>query len=302
MSWWEAFFHPQYLDLVWFCLVGVISSCLFSFLPALHIYNVIGIFMWFMLQFESMLEPMQLVAICMGMIVGYSILNTVPSTFFSPGDESLSYYVLPGAQWLAQGKGWEAVMLTGMGAVGGLVVLALLAPLLISILPGLRAITAPHMFWIIGAVISFMVLSEWPKGTSQSPSCWANLWEGWKYLGVGLITFVLAALLGFIVTSRTFVPVEFAFQSITPVFVGLFALPWLITNLICLGRIPRQHVSESVDLDWELFARGTFSGFLGGFTAAYVPIVTAGVGGLMSGHGTAQRDSRLFVMSFGTCK
>jgi len=33
-----------------------------------------------------------------------------------------------------------------------------------------------------------------------------------------------------------------------------------------------------------------------------VPIVTAGVGGLMAGHATAQRDGRLFVMSYGTCK
>jgi putative membrane protein len=98
------------------------------------------------------------------------------------------------------------------------------------------------------------------------------------------------------------VPLDFAFQSITPVFVGLFAIPWLITNLINIGKIPRQHVAESIELDWSLFARGTFGGFLGGFVAAYVPIVTAGVGGLMAGHATAQRDSRLFVMSYGTCK
>ena len=147
-----------------------------------------------------------------------------------------------------------------------------------------------------------MILSEWPKGVSQSKNCWTNFFEGWKFLGVGIATFILSGILGFIVMSKTMVPLDFAFQSITPVFVGLFAIPWLITNIINIGVIPKQHEAQSIELDWGMVLRGTFGGFLGGFFAAYVPIVTAGVGGLMAGHATAQRDGRLFVMSYGTCK
>lgn len=297
-----AILTPEHLDLVYFAVLGVFGSAVISLVPALHIYNVVGIFLLLMLKLELLLTPMQLVALAMGMIVGYSILNTVPATILSPGDESMSYYVLPGAQWLAQGKAYESIILTGVGAVGGLAVLAVLAPVFIWVLPGLKTVTAPHMFWIIGAVISYMILSEWPKGISQSESCWANFFEGWKFLAAGLATFCLSALLGFIVMAKTLVPIEFAFQSITPVFVGLFAVPWLITNIINLGRIPPQHVCRSLDLTPELCARGVFGGFLGGFVAAFIPIVTAGVGGLMAGHATAQRDSRLFVMSYGTCK
>ncbi len=294
--------NPQNLDLVYFCVMGVAFSCLISFLPALHIYNVIGIFMLVVLKFEATMAPMQLISLCIGMIVGYSILNTVPATYFGPGDESLSYYILPGADWLGKGRGYESIILTGVGALGGIILLALLAPVFVWVLPGLKNITAPHMFWIIGAVIAYCLFSEWPKGVSQSDSCWANFFEGWKFLSVGLITFFLSGLLGFIVMSKTLVPLEFAFQSITPVFVGLFAIPWLITNILNIGIIPKQHEAESIDLDWSLVSRGTFSGFLGGFFAAFAPIVTAGVGGLMAGHATAQRDGRLFVMSYGTCK
>lgn len=298
----ELLLHPQNLDLVYFCSLGVLFSCLVSFLPALHIYNVLGIFLVVVLGFEKAMTGLQLVALSTGMIVGYSILNTVPATYFGPGDESLSYYILPSAQWVALGRGYESVMLTGIGAVGGLIMLAAAAPVFLWILPGLKAITAPHIFWILGAVIAYMLLSEWPKGVAQSPSCWANFWEGWKFLLVGLATFFLTGLLGFIVMARTMVPLEFAFQSITPVFVGLFAIPWLITNLLNIGSIPPQHECKDIDLDWELTVRGVFGGFLGGFFAAFIPIVTAGVGGLMAGHATAQRDSRLFVLSFGTCK
>lgn len=302
MSFLELLMHPQNLDLVYYCLLGISISCLVSFLPALHIYNVLGIFLLFVLKFEASVTAMQLSSLAVGMIVGYSILNTVPATYLGPGDESMSYYVLPGAQWTSLGKGFESIILTGIGAMGGLILLCLLAPVFLWVLPGLKAITSPHMFWILGATIAYMLLSEWPKGISQSTDCWTNFLEGWRFLGVGLATFFLSGILGFIVMAKTMVPIEFAFQSITPVFVGLFAVPWLITNIINVGVIPKQHVAESVDLDWELFFRGTFGGFLGGFFAAFIPIVTAGIGGLMAGHATAQRDSRLFVMSYGTCK
>ncbi len=298
----DILLHPSYLDLFYFSTLGVLFSCLISFLPALHIYNVVGIFLLVILKFEATMAPMQLIALCIGMIVGYSILNTVPATYFGPGDESLSYYILPSAAWVAKGRGFESILLTGVGAVGGIIMLAVLAPTFLMFMPGLKTITSPHMFWILGSVISYMILSEWPKGISQSESCWENFFEGWKFLGVGLVTFLLSGFLGFIVMAKTLVPIEFAFQSITPVFVGLFAIPWLITNIINIGQVPKQHDPESIELDWGLICRGTFGGFLGGFFAAYVPIVTAGVGGLMAGHATAQRDGRLFVMSYGTCK
>ena len=298
----EHLLNPQYLDLFYFSALGVIMSLLISFLPALHIYNVIGIFLMIVLKFEATLAPMQLISLCIGMIVGYSILNTVPATYFGPGDESMSYYILPSAAWVAKGRGYESIILTGVGAIGGIILLALLAPAFLYFMPGLKSITSPHMFWIIGAVIAYMVMSEWPKGISQSENCWENFWEGWRFLGVGIATFILSGILGFIVMAKTMVPLDFAFQSITPVFVGLFAIPWLITNIINIGIIPKQHEAESMELDWELVCRGTFGGFLGGFFAAFIPIVTAGVGGLMAGHATAQRDGRLFVMSYGTCK
>ena len=298
----DILLHPEYLTLLYFCLIGILASAIISFLPALHIYNVIGIFMLLVLKFEATMTTMELTALSIGMIVGYSILNTVPATYFGPGDESMSYYILPSADWVNKGRGYEGVILTGIGSLTGIIALALLAPLLVYILPPLKTITSPHMFWIIGAVIVYSIMSEWPKGLSQSPDCWTNFKEGWYYLGIGLLLFLASGLLGFIVMAKTLVPVEFAFQSVTPVFVGLFAMPWLITNIINIGKVPHQHEAESVEMDWSLIARGTFGGFLGGFFAAFVPIVTAGVGGLMAGHATAQRDGRLFVMSYGTCK
>lgn len=293
---------PQNLDLVYFSTLGVLLSTFVSFLPALHIYNIFGIILTIAFGLENFLNSMQLIAFSIGLIVGYVFFSTISATLLSPVDESLSYYILPSAQWLSQGRGIEAIILSSLGSLCALFVLALSAPLLLFIIPSLKAITSPHMFWILGSVIAYMILSEWPKGTSQSSNSWTNFIEGWKFLMVGILTFVLSGLLGFIVTSKTLVPLEFAFQGLTPVFIGLFALPWLITNVINIGKVPNQKIVNSVDFDYEILSKALLSGYLGGLFSAFVPIVTAGIGGLISSHATAQRDSRAFIFSFGACK
>jgi putative membrane protein len=44
------------------------------------------------------------------------------------------------------------------------------------------------------------------------------------------------------------------------------------------------------------------AGALGGLFAAFFPVVTGGIGGLLAGQATAQRDDRLFLISQGTSK
>jgi len=98
------------------------------------------------------------------------------------------------------------------------------------------------------------------------------------------------------------VPAEMAFQNLLPAFTGLFAIPWVLQNLLSKVRMPVQHVVSSVDLSPRLVAQGVGAGVLGGLFAAFFPVVTGGVGGLLAGHATAQRDDRLFIVSQGASK
>jgi putative membrane protein len=108
--------------------------------------------------------------------------------------------------------------------------------------------------------------------------------------------------MGFVLFYRNLVPVEMAFQGLLPAFVGLFAIPWLLQNLLSQARVPPQHVAESVDLTPGLIVRGVGAGALGGLFAAFFPAVTGGIGGFLAGHATAQRDDRLFILSQGASK
>ncbi len=290
------------IELILWTLAGTLLASLLAVVPALHIYNVAGFILLAGGPLSTWINPEQMAFLFLGLITGYAMLNTISSIFLSVPDDSTVFIVLPGQKYLLQRRGYEAVVLTGIGGLGGLAVLTLLAPFASRLLPPIRETLRPHMAWILWTIIAYMLLSEWPKGTDRAPAGWRRWWEGWKSLLAGLITFVLSGLLGFVMMYRPLVPLEVAYQNLLPAFVGLFAVPWVIQNLIARVQLPPQHMARTVDAPLSAIFHGTAAGVLGGMFAAFFPVITGGIGGFLAGHATAQRDERAFVISQGASK
>ncbi|MGC9396684.1 MAG: tripartite tricarboxylate transporter permease [Anaerolineae bacterium] len=290
------------LELILWTLAGTLLASLLAIVPALHIYNVAGFILLASGTLAAWMNPEQMAFLFLGLITGYAMLNTISSIFLSVPDDSTVFIVLPGQKYLLQRRGYEAVVLTGIGGLGGLAVLALLAPVASRILPPIREILRPHMAWILWTIIAYMLLSEWPKGTDRAPAGWRRWWDGWRSLTAGLVTFLLSGLLGFVMMYRSLVPVEVAYQNLLPAFVGLFAVPWVLQNLIARVELPPQHIARTVDAPFSAIFQGTAAGVLGGMFAAFFPVITGGIGGFLAGHATAQRDERAFVISQGASK
>ncbi len=289
---------------IYYTVLGTIVSSVISLMPALHIYNVAGIIIILTMGAgTSTLIPMDYVPIfMMAMVVGWAILNTVPALFLGAPDESAIFVVLPGQKYMMQGRGYEAAALTGIGALAGIVAMFLASPIFFRTLPKLRQIARPHQFWLMGLVITYMLMSEWPKGSGRQKTGLGKFIDGWKNLAAGLLTFFLSGILGIIVINKPMVSVEYAFQNIMPVFVGLYAIPWVVGNIFSKTEIPPQYICTSADLDYRFWTRGGLAGFMGGMIASFFPVVTGGIGGFIAGHVTAQRDDRIFVISQGASK
>lgn len=283
-------------------VAGALVASVLSLVPALHIYNVAGFVVLATTALGEFMPPERLAMLFLGMITGYAMLNAIPSIFLSAPDDSTVFVVLPGQKYLLQRRGYEAAVLTGVGGLGGIAVLALLTPMASSLFPALRAILQPHLHWVLWTIIAYMLLSEWPKGSDRAPAGWRRWWDGWRSLTAGLVTFLLSGLLGFVLLYRRLVPVSVAYQNLLPAFVGLFAVPWILQNLVSRIELPEQHITRTVDASPGLVLRGTFAGALGGLFAAFFPVVTGGIGGFIAGHATAQRDDRLFIISQGASK
>ncbi|MCU0523057.1 MAG: tripartite tricarboxylate transporter permease, partial [Anaerolineae bacterium] len=136
----------------------------------------------------------------------------------------------------------------------------------------------------------------------RASSGWIRWWDGWRSLVSGLATFALSGLLGLVLLYRSPVSVYVAYQNLLPAFVGLFAVPWVVTNLLARVSIPPQHIARDLDVSWLHLAQGAAAGVLGGLFAAFLPVVTGGIGGFLAGHATAQRDDRTFLVAQGAAK
>ncbi|MDF1512480.1 MAG: tripartite tricarboxylate transporter permease [Anaerolineae bacterium] len=293
---------PAVLDtLMLWTIGGVLVASIISLVPGLHIYNFAGLII-LATSYYDIISSESLVFLFLGMISGYAILNIIPGVFLSVPDESTVFVILPAQKYLMQRRGYEAVVLSGLGGLGGLLTLVLVSPFATRVLPALRAILGPHFGWILWAIIFYMALSEWPKGTGRAAAGWQRWWEGWKNLVAGITTFVFSGILGMILMSRMIIPISRAYQNLTPAFIGLFAVPWVIQNLLAGVSIPPQNRARSVDAPLNALLHGTFAGVLGGLFAAFFPVITGGIGALLAGHATAQRDDRVFIISQGASK
>lgn len=290
------------LILIGFAVLGAILASALALIPALHVYNVAGLLILLAGSLSPVLSLDRLALLLLGLVVGYSMLSTIPATFLAAPDESSVFIVLPGQKWLLQRRGYEAVILTGVGGLAGLVVVVALSPMAGEAARILRQIVAPHLGWILASIIAFMLMSEWPKAGERGPGGLRRFLAAWTGLGAGLLTFLLSGLLGFIIMYRGVVPTEIAFQNLLPAFLGLFAVPAALTNLVLGTRIPEQHIAASLDVSPSHLLRGVASGTLGGLFAAFFPVVTGGVGSFLAAHATAQRDDRVFLLSQGASK
>jgi putative membrane protein len=288
-----------------FALIGVAATAASSLIPGLHIYNVIAITMILFLGAAAVrpeLDPMVLTSFLVGMVVGFTMLFTVSSQYFQPCDDDYRFMMMPNEKFLFEGKAHEAVVVTGIGSFAGILAVAILFPLVGRHVAIFIELFRGHLYWVVGAVILFILLTEWPKDVGAAKDRARRLGDGWGSLLMGYLTFVLASILGVFIFNRTVIPVESAFQSLMPVFVGLFALPAQILALISTVEIPKQHVARSVEISAEDVLRGTGSGFLAGTFGAFTPGVTPGPALLMAGHMTVSGGDRQFLVAGGAAR
>jgi putative membrane protein len=281
---------------------GALGGGIVACLPGFHVYSVLGLgFLCLSAPVQGFASDLTLVGVTAA-VTAWVIVSAIPAILLSAPDESAVFAVLPGQRYLLQGRGLEAIQLTALGSAGALVILAPLGGLLAPVLPTLHRILGPHYHWILWVVITFMLLSEWPQGRTAGLSTGRRLWSGLRNVAAGLATFLLAGLLGLILFIRSPLPLASAAQGLMPAFAGLFAVPWLLLNIVSRVRIPPQRRSSGAMPDLPSLLHGWAAGLLGGAFAAFIPVVSGGVGSLLAGHALSTRNERTFLVGQGACR
>ncbi len=278
------------LTVVSYSLLGTLVGAVLCLIPSLHIYNFAGIAIVIWLRVRTSIPYFAIGPFFMSMVVAFSFINTIPMTFFGAADESAGASMLPSNDMLMRGRGRDAALLSGVGTFLGALILIVLTPFYYHVWTYVNVILDRHLHWVLGLVVVFYVMSEWPKGAGRGKTPWAKFREAWRNVFAGLVTFVLATIVGLIVTTKPLAPPELSFQNIMPVFVGFFAIPSIIQTLISENKAPLQYKTGYLNADWADVGYGALPGTIGGLMCAYMPAVTVGVSAIFSGHMSNHRN------------
>ncbi len=281
-----------------FAFIGVLIGSALSIVPGLHIYSISALGVLLTMAFPSA-DPLGMVMVFTGMLVAYSIVSALTATFMGATDDSLRYSIFPNQKYLMAGRGYEASLLSGIGAMGAMMILLIIAPISMYVFPVFRKLTTPHMPWMLIGVVAYLLQSEWPKDWgSRAKTRLGRLKDGWASLSAGLLVFFLSMMLGFITLNVLTSSLDRAFQAtIMPAFSGFVAVPWVLTNAVARFKVPPQTIKNALYVSKKDIIRGTTTGFAGGMFSANEPMISAGIGGLLAGHSTATGGDTQFMVS-----
>ncbi|MBI4146308.1 tripartite tricarboxylate transporter permease [Candidatus Woesearchaeota archaeon] len=192
-------------------LLGLLVGLFAGLIPGLHV-NVIALAV-----LSLSLDPWTAAVFIVTVAVARSVCDAVPTVFLGASDDVLG--VLPGQRLLREGRGLDGVKWSVVGAVLGLCASVILIPALLWLVPLLFSIVRPYVFWLLVAIIIFLVARE---------DCW---W--WA-----LLVFLISGILGMVVLDSVREP-------LFPLLSGLFGASGLVLSLAKKVELPVQRSASS---------------------------------------------------------
>ena len=201
-------------------LLGVFFGIISGITPGVHINLVSVLLLAVSTYLLNFISPLFLAALIVAMAITHTFLDIIPSVYLGVPDEDKAMNALPGHRKLLQGKAFEAVQLSIIGALLGLIVSIICLPLFLSVTSYVYEIIKNYMGWILLVLCLFLILREKNK-----------LWC--------LILFLISGCLGIVVLNLNSNEVLF------PLFSGMFGIAMLISSLKQKINIPEQKITNA---------------------------------------------------------
>ena len=211
------------LDTLAFVALGIALGILTGLIPGVHVNNLTP--MLLALAAGSAFCSLPLAAAIVAMTITNTFISYIPSTFLGAPEPGTELSILPAHRLLLEGEGYEAIRLTALGCLGGLLLsAALIWPMLAFVGPTYDLIK-PQMHWLLLAVVVVMIALE----RSKAGIAW------------GAVIFLLSGLLGLLTLDTNLCNGDVALM---PLLSGLFGASVLLPSLTSKSSLPEQRVDD----------------------------------------------------------
>lgn len=208
------------LELLLAIILGLILGTITGLIPGIHT-NLIAVILLSIPAF-TLLQPTTAIIFIATMAITHTFLDFIPAIFLGAPDEDTALSIMPGHNFLLQGKAYQAVLLTLTGSTIALILTIIITPLFIFIIPKIFPFIQKMMSWFLIWISIFLISRE-----KQS-----KLWA--------LIIFLLAGFLGIATLN---LPIQ---QPLLPLLTGLFGSSTLVYSISQKIKIPKQKIGHLI--------------------------------------------------------
>ena len=198
-------------------IIGILVGTLTGLIPGIHI-NLVT---FFLLSISALLipffPPITLIIFIVSLSITHIFIDFIPTIFLGAPDEDTSLSILPGHEMLIKGEGYEAVILSILGALIGVILLLPLIPFFILLLP----IIYPYIQRIIPIILMLIILIM-------------IIFEKNK-----ILTLIIILLSGFLGYASLNLNLK---DPLLPLLTGLFGSSSLIISITKTTLLPKQEI------------------------------------------------------------
>ncbi|VVB80535.1 Tripartite tricarboxylate transporter TctA family protein [uncultured archaeon] len=252
-------------------VLGIIFGIIAGLTPGLHTNLIASILLLLTSLALKYFSPIILIIFIVSLSITNIFLEMIPSIYLGAPDEETALSVLPGHELLLKGKGHQAVFLSALGGLSGIIILLIVSPIFFIFLPSTYPFFEKMMLWLLVWICIFII-----KDNKQ------------KILAA--IFFIFSGIFGFASLNLNIS------QPLLPLLTGLFGTSGIIFSLNGKTNLPNQE-AELEKLDKKSFFRPILASFLVSPICSFLP----GLGGSQAAiigskiAGELEREQFLFL-------
>ncbi len=260
--------------IILYAIAGIIAGIITGLIPGLHI-NTIAILALGIYQSQN-IPPLLLCCFIIAMSTTHSFLDFIPSIFFGAPDPATALTVLPTHDMLFKGKGYEALALSVIGGLFGMIILAIFLITLANLItPAYTALKLYIPAILIIAIAYIIFKSKNRLGTIK--------------------IFILSGLLGIVTLNAYMINANYI---MFPLFAGLFGMSNIIMSLNDKAEIPKQNTKIKIKTKGTI--KSSITGFIGGLVAGIIPGLGSSQSAMLVQHIGKIKGARSFIIAVGT--
>lgn len=234
-------------QILFYTLLGIIAGTITGLTPGLHINTIAVILL--SLYFKYLPDPIIISSFIIGMSVTHTFTDFIPSVFLGAPDEKTAASMLPSHSLMKEGRGYEAIVLSIAGGLGGIIILIISIPFMFNLIPNIYTSIRPVIGTILILSMCFIIYTINPKKRT-----------------ISTILLIYSGLLGYLVLNFNHINSNYL---LLPLFSGMFGISGMLETMKDKNSIPKQITSFQIEFKKTL--KESSQGFFGGIVAGLLP-------------------------------